>query len=261
MNNSVLINDAPTVISKNFTTHIMSSLDENHRKKIHVNQWAGHLFNTYQKQKRKLLIWTTSAYNQELHNFIIEYSNECKIILIEDIEIQQNELVEFINNNQQIYLISKKKIWKNIIAQYDYIYDHNLFYNKNLSRNNKYIVLLSSDNNINHSRLDPIVYPAMNLPIVAVGNPDFDSIINLGSCKYTDLPDIFNEFSYVIDLNHTYTLEATACNIPIIDTTIDLKQAIDENKYIELDKTLIMNNTYQKFVENHIINFIKDNII
>lgn len=259
MQKNILINDSDNIYIKNNIKYILGLLKDDFR--IHINTWRGGLFYAYQKINPDIVIWSTSSYDQEFHNFISEYGDSCKIILFEDAVVSQENLVPILNNIKNLHFVSNSNLWKNIICSLNKLYDDEIFMDFSKNRNGKYLALLSANNEKNKELLTDIIYP--NNPdkkIVTIGNPDFDSMVNIGVVQYLDLPNLLNEFSYFIDIDAAYHLEATACGINIIDTEQNLQKAIDDNLCIKIPKESLSELTYRNFVAKNIVRFIKENI-
>lgn len=258
MSKKILINDSNNIYIKNLIKYTVKSISNDYE--VFVNRWNGQLFYSYQKINPDIIIWSTSSYDQEFHQFLEEYQN-CNVLLYEDSIISQNELIPILNKYNHLSFVSNRNVWKNNISKLDKLYDDQIFFNQHLERNNKYLVLLSSDNDKNKNLIQPIIYP--NNPdkkIVAVGNPEFENPVNIGAVGYENLPTLFNEFTYLIELESNYHLEAFACGINILDGKENLQQAIDNNLFVELTKETLLESTYQNFINKTIVSFIKDNV-
>lgn len=257
MSKKILINDSHNIYIKNLIKYTMQSIASDYE--VIVNQWNGQLFYSYQKLNPDMIIWSTSRYDQEFHEFLSEYQN-CKVLLYEDAIISQEDLVPILNAYENLFFVSNREIWKRRLATVDKLYDDQIFFNKNLHRNNKYLVMLSSDNDKNKSILQPILYPNnIDKKIVAIGNPGFDNPTNIGISGYEFLPELFNEFSYLIDIESNYHLEAYNCGMNILDNE-NLQQSIDDNIFIEISQEILSESTYSNFVNKHIANFIKEKL-
>lgn len=259
MSKKILINDSHNIYIKNIIKYISRLIPDN--IELFINRWNNQLFYAYQKINPQIIIWSTSSYNQEFHQFLSEYGNQCKILLLEDAIISQDELIPIINNNQNISVVSNRELWKNRIAELKKLYDHDVFSNFSSERNNKYLALLSADNNKNQEILSKILYPNnLDKKIVAMGNPEFDHPANVGLVSYTDLPYLFNKFSYLIDIESDYLLEGTACGISILQTKGDLQEAINDNILETINNEILLESTYNHYVNKNIISFIKENL-
>ena len=146
MSKKILINDSNNIYIKNLIKYTVKSIANDYE--VFVNRWNGQLFYSYQKTNPDIIIWSTSSYDQEFHQFLAEY-RDCKILLYEDSIISQNEIIPILNNYNNLYFVSNRDVWKNNIAKLDRLYDDQIFFNQQLERNDKYLVLLSSDNNKN----------------------------------------------------------------------------------------------------------------
>jgi hypothetical protein len=251
----ILLHNGNNNIIKAINKYLVKNLDTD-KTQILFNSWHGQLCSVYQTYKPEMVFWCASEYSQEFQDFITEYHNSTKIFLIVDVEIMQESLNNFLNTIDNVKIIKNAKFnthYKNTIAEYSDLYDHEIFFDKNLSRNDKTVVILSPNNERNHMLLDDVLYPKNKHPIVVVNNPDFDSVVNLGLINYNDLSFIMNTYSRVIDLDNLFTLEASACNIDSIDITDkDINAALDNN--ITHSKINDLNNhTYEVFVQQKIL--------
>lgn len=251
----ILLHNGNNNIIKAINKFLVKNLDTD-KTQILFNSWHNQLCAVYQTYSPDIVFWCASEYSQEFQDFVTEYHNKVKIFLIVDVEIAQNELNNFINNIDNIKIIKNAKFlthYRNTIAEYQDLYDHEIFFNKQLQRNGKCIVILSPDNERNHKLLDNILYPNNQHPVVVVNNSEFDSVVNLGLINYNDLAFIMNTYSSIIDLDNLFTLEASACNIDLIDiSNNNINEAL--NNHSVKPKVLdLQNHTYEVFVQQNIL--------
>ena len=259
----ILLHNGNNNVVKAINKFLAKNLDIN-QTQILFNSWHNQLFEVYQKYQPDTIFWPSSEYSQELHDFITEYGfgSNVNIFLIVDVPVPQDQLNDFINQRDNIKIIKDSTIqthYKNTIAEYSRLYDHEIFFDRQLSRNNKIIAILSPDNDRNHQLLDSVIYPN-NYPVVVVNNPKFESVVNLGLINYNDLAFIMNTYSKIIDIDNIFALEATACNIDVIDISDNnIAQAIDQNKCMSRAPDY-RSHTYEIFVKEKIIPHIGINI-
>jgi hypothetical protein len=255
--NTIVINDSPTNDAKSINKYLLESLSTDYD--IVFNSLHGRLFHIHQTMKPKLLIWSASQYTQEFHDYITEHQNDTCIILLIDIAINQKDLVDFIkNSNVTIILNTQTQVQIDNIAQYARLYEDDLFFSTSQERNDKTLVLLSKENE-NNQKINELCYPNTNHKIVAVGNPEFDSPINLGIYNLPDLAFMLNKFKNVIDIEGNNILPAQACEVPCIDTNGDLKQNFKNNVFIQPVDNL-KELTYKYFVNQNILPFIRNKV-
>ncbi len=257
MKKTILINDARSNAAKSINKYLLEEfgLDENYD--VLFNVFHQKLYHVHQTKKPDIVVWAISEYTQEIHDYIVEFSSTVKIILLVDTPITQNDLIQFLNqSNVNIILDTNTKYeFTNPIATYSKLYEDSLFFDQKKDKNNKTLILLSKDNDKN--------LEVINLPkeieqvcnVVAIGNPDYESNINLGLFNYAELGDILSNFSTVVDIDNNYNLECQACGVPsaLIDEDFDITNITTFNPEIEdIEKY-----TYKNFVTNNIIPFIR----
>lgn len=258
-NNHILIHDSNSNQIKGINKHILKNIDSD--MNILFSKFHGKLLSIVQKYKPKAAMISSSEYTQEFHDFIAEYHNKITIFLVVDTFINNDNLNKFLDNTK-IKIIKNNKVptqYSNLIVEYSNLYDDELFYDRKLERNNKTIALLSLDNKKNDI-LKAITYPNKKYPIVAINNPNFKSPINLGLSNYSDLSDIFNKYSKVIDIDKRFVLEAQASNIPSLefeDTEESLVASLDNNKTLAPIEN-IKEYTYEFFVKQTLLPYIRN---
>lgn len=247
MRKTILLNDGRNNICKSVNKAIIDSLSDS--CDIAFNKFHNRLFHAQQTANPSLTVWSASEYTQEFHDYVVEYNSKVTIILIVDVMISQPELIQFLNSsNVQIILDSQFNMqFKNTIVEYSDLYEDAIFYDMKKDRNDKTLAILSPDNEQNQ-KLNKLIYPHTSDKVVAVGNPMFDSPVNLGIFNHPDLAAMLNKFSKVLDLSEQYKLESQACNIPYYK--------IDQNEPEDKIENL-SEHTYKNFVESNILPFIR----
>jgi len=252
----IAIHDSSSNDSKAINRQLLENLSEDYD--IVFSKLHGRLFHLHQTMKPKLLLWSSSEYTQEFHDYIVEHQKDTCIILLVDYPIDQSDLVNFLQQSN-VNIVLNKRTETNVktIAEYDTLYEDSIFFDTGSDRLDKTLVLLSPDNKDNEI-IKEICYPNTNHKIVAVGNPEFDSPINLGIYNLPDLAFMFNRFKSVIDVTGNAVLPAQACSAPCIDTT-NLKNNFTNNVYIQpIDN--INELTFKYFAEKNIIPFIRNKV-
>ena len=253
MKTTVLLHDAKNSMSKNINQEILSCIEND--CDIILDPVHSNLFNIYQQIKPRYILLNASEYTQEFQDFLMDHANDTNIFLFIDTYIDNQQLIDFWNTRPIQIFVNKsyKNQYNKYVSDYDKLYNHNIFYDKQLKRNNKIAVILSQ-NNVQNEKIENILYPnSINHKVVVFNNPNFKSLVNLGILNEMDLSDIFNTFESVIDLDKSLYLEAQACGIKYYDiTNTEPKEAIIDNKFQALDLNL-KDFTYSKFVKEKII--------
>lgn len=257
MNKKILINNGQNNCCKAINQQLLQNLSVDYD--LVFNPLHGKLFHAHQTLKPKMVVWSLSEYTQEFHDYITEHHKDVIILLLVDVPIKQKELIDFIKStNVKIILNETTGIELNNIAKYSELYEDSIFFDKKKERNDKTIAILSGNNEENHI-LHTVTYPDADNKIIAMGNPQFDSPINLGLFNLPDLANILNTFKSVIDITGKFKLASQACQIPYISLDGDLKENLENNVYVKpvdnLDEL-----SYKYFVNKNILPFIRKTI-
>ena len=258
MKKTIVLNDGINSCCKSINKYIIENLKE--ECDIIFSKCHGKIFHIQQTHKPKLALWSASEYTQEFHDYISEYHSDITILLIVDIVVNNSQVVDFLNKtNVKIIQDSRcESGFQNIIAKYDNLYEDSVFVNTNENRNDKILAILSGEDSANE-KLKAFLYPNnQNKKIVAVGNPRFDSLVNLGIFNSPDLAFILNRFQSVLDLSGKYRLESQACNIPYLDVS-DIGKSIEDNVVLP-EIANLPELTYKNFVSNHLLQYIRSKI-
>jgi hypothetical protein len=192
-----------------------------------IDNVHGKIFDLSYAQKPDMCIFTLDEYTQEIHNYIEANNKNTNIILYIESEIANQDLLKFFSYTNCRYICKKEfaNKFKNSLS-FDLIYDDTIFYPiKESARNGKIAISLSKDLDLNTNALKDLLYP--NVPdhkIVLFNNPLFQHPQNVGIYNEPDLNYILNTFSYFVDMDEEFLLEATATDINILD-----KQNIMDN--------------------------------
>lgn len=203
-----------------FYRSIVRNLVQHHSSKYDIDIQVFHreLFSIVHHTKPNVVLLPVAEYTQEFHDFITEYHKTISIILLIDRHVQNTELVRFWKDTN-ISLVVDERLstiyanHKNIV--YPRLYDNDIFYNTNSARNQKIAVILSPDNDRNNSVLkNDWLYPEnVTSPIVLFNNPSFKHPQNVGIFNNPDLNVVLNTFSYLIDIDDQFPIEAQVCGI------------------------------------------------
>lgn len=223
----------------------------------------GNLFAAFNSIKPHIIFLPTSEYTQEFHDFITEYNQQAKIVLLIDREVNQEQLIKFWTDTRTKLVIDGKYAAhydKHTQINYQNLYDSDIFNNQTLERNGKIATLLSDNNDYNHKILENLLYPANpKSTLVLFNNPAFKHPQNVGIFNAPDLNFIFNTFSYVIDLDNKFVIESVVCNIP----SLDLEKITDINNPLSyMNKSISIRDTqkhsYSFFVKETLIPFLME---
>lgn len=187
--------------------------------------------------KPDIFIFPAMEYTQEIHNFVNDTQN-IRVFLYLDTEVPQKELVDFWNAKCQCIIngdfepaLSKSLRLKNI-------YDDNVFYDMEMERNDKIAVSLSGDMDKNNHALKNVLYPEYkNKKIVLFNNPQFQHVQNIGIYNEPDLNYVMNTYAAFVDIDNEFAIEADVCKIPKLDISVNLLDAIENDRKITPQET------------------------
>ena len=261
MKKTILLHDSQNIISKNINRLIIELTHQSHN--VIMNTVHGNLFNIYQREKPEYIFLSASEYTQEFQDFLTDHSNDTNIFLFidNDDHVQNKQLSEFWSSRSSMKIIANKNCqnkYTNCIAEYDDMYDENIFYDRKLQRNDRIAVILSNDNNKNDI-LQEILYPnVFDHKLVVFNNPDFKSPVNLGILNSSDLSIVLNIYGAVLDMDQKLYLQAQACKTKYYDiSNIQVKEAI-LNQNFKISNLDLNNHTYLKFVTEKILPHIRN---
>jgi hypothetical protein len=130
---------------------------------------------------------------------------------------------------------------------YESLYDDDTYKNLNQSRNNKIAIYLSSDDDKNNALLSEVLYPKTNLPLVLFNSPTFKNEQNVGMLTPEDSCKVLNIFSKLIDIDNSFSLEASVCGIDILENGENIQEIISNN--VLKSKSVYENKSYSSFVK------------
>lgn len=227
-----------------------------------VAQMHDHLYDTIYTTKANIVIYPISEYTQEAHNYITDRDHKnVSFVLYIDREVEQKELLDFLTKNTTTKYISSNNFSYNFTPDksiiHQHIYDNHIYSKLDPieSRNNKVVVLLSSDDDKNHRYLAGQLLPNKNkYPIVLLNNPNFKHDQNIGVCNEIDLNFILNKYSYLVDLDKEFLIEAQICSMPTVDISFSIQDSIDQMKFIPVIDNMT---DCETFVKNQMVPFLE----
>lgn len=205
-----------------------------------ISNTDGKLYELYFRYKfNNLLLVINSHLSNEIRNFIIEFGNQCNVVLYHKLQPQEDIMNEFgsikhiincpitqKNNTQHVHVLPKLMV------------NTEVFYNMHLPRNSKYCVFLDNIDKPPSSLMN-LLYPNTNLPINIFNAPHFAHPQNLGILRgEVERADILNQYEYFIDIDKMYLAEASECQCKImqivdsgaLETAPEITQDIIEYK-------------------------------
>lgn len=207
-----------------FYRSIVRNLVQHHASSYDINIQILHrdLFNIVHHTKPHIVFLPVAEYTQEFHDFITEYHETISIVLLVDRHVQNTDLIQFWKNTNIRIVVDERLSpaylhHKNIA--YPRLYDNDIFYHTNSTRNHKIAVILSADDARNNTLLNKNwLYPDnTSSPIVLFNNPNFKHPQNIGIFNNADLSVVLNTFSYLIDIDDQFPIEAQVCGINRLD--------------------------------------------
>jgi hypothetical protein len=259
MNKKILVHDGGTRHYRSIVRHLIKETKENNSLSFLVENIHHKLFDVSYINKPQLAIFPIVEYTQEIHNYIESFNKEIDICLYIDHDIDHDELINFFKKTSCKYICHKNfsNMFLNALS-FDIFYDDSTFYKiENLERNQKIAISLSSNNELNQKNLENILYPnKQNYPIVLFNNSSFKHPQNIGIYNESDLNYILNLFSYFIDLDQQFLLEAAVSGIKIIDSPSNIDENIQNNQFNTSFKDSLQNIKCSQLVKEKIIPYI-----
>lgn len=244
---------------------IVKTLVQQHSDDLEIVLQIVHknLFHYFNQNKPDIVFLPVAEYTQEFHDFIQEHRGDTRIALLIDRNIDNDQLVKFWKDVGLSLIVSQDLSagfgsHKHIVCPR--LYDSDIFSNMFIERNNKIAVILSSDQSKNDRILSAWLYPQNSLSrLVLFNNPEFKHPQNIGIFNNSDLNMILNSFSYLIDIDNQYALEANVCGIQNLDAD-NIKDINNTNtcplKPFSLSEEELSQLTYRSFVRNNLIPFL-----
>jgi len=235
-----------------YKSFIRSLVKNNDNEKFQLigNSLHGVLFDTSHKAEPDILIFPSSEYTQEFHDYITEYHNKIRIFIFANNLIVNTKIIDFWNSTN-ITVVSKIEWFPEKTPEkwisYESLYDDDIYKNLNQSRNNKIAIYLSLDDEKNHALLSEVLYPKTNLPLVLFNSPTFKNEQNVGMLTPEDSCKVLNVFSKLIDIDNSFSLEASVCGIDILENGENIQEIISNN--LLRSKSVYENKSYSSFVK------------
>lgn len=222
------------LIHKNTYTKIQSALtygfiQHGDKYRFQIVNCHNAIYDLYYAYRPKNILLQIEEYSNEFHTFAHDQSIslnrvflsidnnrvnfETYIKILE--QIRSNNIIAIASSAFIEYAKSKQMNTENFI-EYNNLLNKYVFFNKNLSRNDKILCILSSDKNC-VSKIDKFLYPKSKMPIVLINNPEVSNDQNIGLMLDDDLNTALNTYSAVIDLTESYDAEIASCRIPKYD--------------------------------------------
>jgi hypothetical protein len=243
-----------------YSSIVHNLYDQKDTLEIMLANIHGNLFEIFHKSKPGIVMLPLSDYSQEIHDFISEYSQSIKIILIANTKIDNQSILSFLNG-RSVWIVGRKE---NIVSEiifnksllYDKLYNSKIYSRLiNEKRNDKIAVILSDNDDENMKFLINILYPKTKEKLCLFNSNTFKHPQNLGYLSPIDTNVILNTFSKLIDITNSYSLEAQVCEIDNIKLSDNLLQNIQDN----ITKPNIENVdilSYSYFITNNLLKII-----
>lgn len=234
------------LIHKNTYTKIQSALtygfiQNADRYSFQILNCHNAIYDLYYAYKPKKILLQIEEYSNEFHALVHDDSIELdKILLSVDNNIVNYDT--YIKILQQIrspkvyaiahqsfidYAQNQQKMMSANFIPYNNLVNKYVFHNKNMTRNNKILCILSSDKEC-IKLIDKFLYPNSKMPIVLINNPEILHDQNIGLMLDDDLNTSLNTFDSVIDLTLSYDAEISVCGIP--KYSMDQLESLDTAK-------------------------------
>lgn len=197
------------------------------------------IYNIYYTLNFSRCIINLSSVDNEVAQFISEYSSKTKILIYFDVpNYSETNLIDIFKNS--IYYLIPENLYNNYKE-----YNHTIQINNNLINSN----VFHRDDNIKKDQdaicvfldlfdstpeqLTEKLYPKTKMKITMYNNPAIKHAQNLGVLSETDKAYILNKSSYFINYNNYYIHEAVSCGCQILDiNNIDIQQHMSINKEV-----------------------------
>lgn len=205
---------------------------------VHTNT-NKNIYNIYYALNFNHCIFNLSSIDNEIVQFISEYSSQIKIFVYLDVpNYTEVELLETFKNSIY-YLIPENtfdnyKSYNNTIQIKNNLINSNIFYRNNSITKDKDAVCVFLD--LFESIPDQLtekLYPKTKMKIMMYNNSGIKHAQNLGVLSEIDRSYVLNKSSYFINYQNHYIHEAAVCGCKILDiNNIDINQDMDIDKEI-----------------------------
>lgn len=223
----------------------------------------GRLFDYYAREKPDGLFMSILDYTQEVHDFIGEYQDACKIYLLMDKDLgkDNDDLWGFLCQSMVKVIVNTSVVRRDTPSSfltYDNKYDETCFINTNQKRNDKIAIMSNGEPECIDRLKKEILYPATKLKVNVFNDVSLHSSQNLGMLDPRSLNAVMNEYGSFLDLTDSLALESQACGIKYLDHTGDWKESIEKQKTMP-EITHLDKRTFTYFTEHEIIPYIRKN--
>lgn len=200
----------------------------------------GVLYKIHHQYNFDIYVFSVSAINNEIIQFIIEFRHAVKVFLYHDIQPTEEFIDQYgslfhhlsIEPNQQ--LVKNTKIPNNLV-------NTTLYKRLDIVKNDSIVFFLDGLNHI-PPNIEKVLYPNTMLPIKLFNNNTIVHPQNLGLISELDKATILNEALYFISHNNFYEQEAALCGCKILNSN-----NIDINDAKIITPNII---TYEEFIKN-----------
>lgn len=218
------------LIHKNSYTKIQSTLTHGFiglkdRYSFQIVNCHNTIYDLYYAYKPKNILLQIEEYSNEFHTFGHDSSIQIdKIFLtIDNSKINFDTYIKILQQirSNNIYAIAPASFVEyakgqhmntdNLIV-YNNLLNNYIYSNKNLTRNNKILCILSSDKTC-IEKIEKFLYPNTKMPIVLINNPEIVHDQNIGIMLDDHLDMAMNTYGSIIDLTESYDAEISECRI------------------------------------------------
>lgn len=223
----------------------------------------GRLFDYYAREKPDGLFMSILDYTQEVHDFIGEYQDSCKIYILMDKDLgkDNDDLWGFLSQSMAKLIVNTSVVRRDIPSSfltYDNKYDETCFKNTNQKRNGKTAIMSNGEPECLERLKQEILYPVTKLKTNVFNDASLHNPQNLGMLDPRSLNIVLNEYSSFLDLTDSLALESQACGIKYLDSTGNWKESIEQEKTIP-EITHLDKRTFTYFTQHEIIPYIRKN--
>ena len=223
----------------------------------------GRLFDYYAREKPDGLFMSILDYTQEIHDFITEHQDSCKIYILMDKDLgkDNDDLWGFLSQSMVKLIVNSNVVRRDIPSNfltYENKYDDTCFKNTNQKRNSKTAIMSNGEPESLDRLKQEILYPVTKLKVNVFNDVSLHSPQNLGMLDPRSLNMVMNEYSCFLDLTDSLALEAQSCGIKYLDSTENWKEAIEQEK-TKPEVTQLDKRTFSYFTQYEIIPYIRKN--
>lgn len=197
------------------------------------------IYNIYYALNFNYCIFNLSSIDNEIVQFISEYSSQIKIFIYFDVpNYTEVGIIEALKNSIY-YLIPENtfdyyKTYSNTIQIKNNLINSSIFYrNDSIAKNKDAVCVFLDLLGSIPEQLTEKLYPKTKMKIMMYNNPTIKHAQNLGVLSETDRAYVLNKSSYFINYQNHYIHEAVVCGCKILDiNNIDINQNMDINQEV-----------------------------